>query len=118
MFFGFGWAVLGGFLLTSTKNWVNIRGYHGGILAGLALAWLGERLGMWFQGDLPPLLFRASNNLFLLAIVALLLVTLVRHRNTRQLPGGQPLLSPSSSPSSWWPKPCSSAPTISPPGRA
>jgi uncharacterized protein involved in response to NO len=29
MFFGFGWAVLGGFLLTSTKNWVNIRGYHG-----------------------------------------------------------------------------------------
>lgn len=82
MFFGFGWAVLGGFLLTSTKNWVNIRGYHGGILAGLALAWLGERLGMWFQGDLPPLLFRASNNLFLLAIVALLLVTLVRHRNT------------------------------------
>ena len=26
MFFGFGWAVLGGFLLTSTKNWVQIRG--------------------------------------------------------------------------------------------
>lgn len=32
MFFGFGWAVLGGFLLTSTKNWVNIRGYHGPVL--------------------------------------------------------------------------------------
>jgi hypothetical protein len=29
MFFGFGWAVLGGFLLTSTKNWVKVRGYHG-----------------------------------------------------------------------------------------
>ena len=29
MFFGFGWAVMGGFLLTSTKNWVHIRGYHG-----------------------------------------------------------------------------------------
>jgi hypothetical protein len=29
MFFGFGWAVLGGFLLTSTKNWVGVRGYHG-----------------------------------------------------------------------------------------
>jgi uncharacterized protein involved in response to NO len=25
MFFGFGWAVLGGFLLTSTKNWVKVR---------------------------------------------------------------------------------------------
>lgn len=29
MFFGFGWAVLGGFLLTSTKNWVGIRGHTG-----------------------------------------------------------------------------------------
>jgi uncharacterized protein involved in response to NO len=29
MFFGFGWAVLGGFLLTASKNWVKIRGYHG-----------------------------------------------------------------------------------------
>ena len=27
MFFGFGWAVLGGFLLTATKNWVRVRGY-------------------------------------------------------------------------------------------
>jgi len=82
MFFGFGWAVLGGFLLTSTKNWVNVRGYHGGILVGLTLAWLGERLGMWFQGALPPLLFLVSNNLFLLAIVALLLTTLIRHQES------------------------------------
>jgi uncharacterized protein involved in response to NO len=29
MFFGFGWAMLGGFLLTASKNWVKIRGYHG-----------------------------------------------------------------------------------------
>ena len=35
MFYGFGWAVLGGFLLTATKNWVGIRGYHGGILMAL-----------------------------------------------------------------------------------
>ena len=33
MFFGFGWAVLGGFLLTATKNWVQVRGYHGGMAA-------------------------------------------------------------------------------------
>jgi uncharacterized protein involved in response to NO len=46
MFFGFGWAVLGGFLLTSTKNWVQIRGYHGAALAFLAAAWLFERAGM------------------------------------------------------------------------
>jgi len=80
MFFGFGWAVLGGFLLTSTKNWVNIRGYHGPALIFLAAAWLVERLGMWFQGSLPPLLFQISNKLFLGSIVAMLVWTLVKHR--------------------------------------
>ena len=80
MFFGFGWAVLGGFLLTSTKNWVGIRGYHGYPLMFLAAAWLFERLGMWFESAWPPLLFRVSNNLFLGAIVAMLLWTLIRNR--------------------------------------
>ena len=80
MFFGFGWAVLGGFLLTSTKNWVQIRGYHGASLIVLVGAWLFERAGMWFGGHWPALLFRVSNNLFLAAIVAMLLWTLIRHR--------------------------------------
>lgn len=81
MFFGFGWAVLGGFLLTSTKNWVQIRGYHGAGLAFLAAAWLFERLGMAWGGTWPPLLFRLSNNLFLASIVAMLAWTLIRHRS-------------------------------------
>ena len=82
MFFGFGWAVLGGFLLTSTKNWVNIRGYHGAALIFLAVAWLLERAGMWFEGALPALLFQISNKLFLGSLVAMLVWTLVRHRQT------------------------------------
>ncbi|MEF8721296.1 NnrS family protein [Candidatus Accumulibacter phosphatis] len=82
MFFGFGWAVMGGFLLTSTKNWVKIRGYHGTALILLVSAWLLERAGMWFAGALPPLLFRLSNNLFLATIVAMLLWSLIRHRQS------------------------------------
>lgn len=82
MFFGFGWAVLGGFLLTATKNWVKIRGYHGGSLAFLAAAWLFERCGMWFGAAWPAPLFLFSNYLFLAAIVAMLVWTLVRHRDT------------------------------------
>ncbi|HZX30733.1 MAG TPA: NnrS family protein [Rhodocyclaceae bacterium] len=82
MFFGFGWAVLGGFLLISTKNWVQIRGYHGAGLALLAAAWLFERLAIAFGSSWPPLLFRVSANLFLIAIVAMLAWTLIRHRNT------------------------------------
>ena len=80
MFFGFGWAVLGGFLLTSTKNWVNIRGHHGDALAFLAAAWLIERLGMAVGGSWPTALFLLSNNLFLGSIVAMLLWTLIRYR--------------------------------------
>ncbi|MEI7613114.1 MAG: NnrS family protein [Betaproteobacteria bacterium] len=80
MLYGFGWAVLGGFMLTSTKNWVKIRGYHGSFLILLVFLWLIERGGMWFSGRLPSLVFAASNNLFLVTIVAMLLWTLLRHR--------------------------------------
>ncbi len=80
MFFGFGWAVLGGFLLTSTKNWVNIRGYHGPALMLLASAWIIERLGMSFGGHWPAPLFFISNNLFLGSIIGMLCWTLLRHR--------------------------------------
>jgi len=80
MFYGFGWAALGGFLLTATKNWVRIRGYHGASLMFLAAAWLFERAGMWYGGAWPPFLFFVSNNLFLLAIVAMVMWTLIRHR--------------------------------------
>lgn len=81
MFFGFAWAVLGGFLLTASKNWVKVRGYHGYALMFLVAAWLFERAGMWFEGSWPVLLFRLSNNLFLGAIVAMLVWTLARHRD-------------------------------------
>ncbi len=80
MFFGFGWAVLGGFLLTSTKNWVSVRGHHGAGLVFLAAAWLFERLGMAFGAHWPHPLFLLSNNLFLGSIVLMLLWTLIRYR--------------------------------------
>jgi uncharacterized protein involved in response to NO len=51
MFYGFGWAGLGGFLLTATKNWVNVRGWHGGALVFLVAAWLLDRLAMSVGAD-------------------------------------------------------------------
>ncbi|MFZ3017088.1 MAG: NnrS family protein [Gallionella sp.] len=80
MFFGFGWAVLGGFLLTATKNWVKVRGYHGPALMFLVAAWLFERIGMWFEGSWPHALFLLSNNLFLGSIVTMLAWTLIKNR--------------------------------------
>lgn len=80
MFFGFGWAVLGGFLLTSTKNWVNIRGYHGPALMLLAGAWVFERLAMSFGGNWPTPLFAIASSAFLGSIIVMLMWTLIRHR--------------------------------------
>jgi uncharacterized protein involved in response to NO len=82
MFFGFGWAVLGGFLLTATRSWVKVRGYHGAALMFLVVAWLLERAGMWFEGLLPHWLFFFSNHLFLGSIVAMIAWTLARNRKT------------------------------------
>ena len=82
MFFGFGWALLAGFLLTSTKNWVKIRGYHGGALVFLTAAWCFERIGMTFGGNWPQPLFLLSNQLFLVSVVGMLLWSLLRHRQT------------------------------------
>lgn len=80
MFYGFGWAMLGGFLLTASKNWLGIRGYHGAALMFLAAAWLVERIGMVGGGAWPAALFYLSNLTFLAVVVAMLLATLLRHR--------------------------------------
>lgn len=46
MLYGFGAAVLAGFILTSTQNWSGIRGVHGTPLKGLAVLWLVGRMAM------------------------------------------------------------------------
>lgn len=86
MFFGFGWAVLGGFLLTATKNWVKIRGYHGSILFILAIFWLVDRLAFFLPSGFPPFLPVMLHNAFLLLILALLLWTLIAHRKNDSYP--------------------------------
>lgn len=80
MFYGFGWALLGGFLLTASKNWIGVRGWHGGPLALLAAAWLLDRIAMSFGAGWPPLLFWLASGLFQTAITAMLLWTLFVQR--------------------------------------
>ena len=86
MFFGFGWAVLGGFLLTSTKNWVKIRGYHGAILFVLVILWLVDRFAFLLPSACPPALITLLHNAFLLTILALLLWTLIANRKNDTYP--------------------------------
>ena len=86
MFFGFGWAVLGGFLLTSTKNWVKIRGYHGAILFVLVILWFVDRLAFLLPSACPAALIVLLHNAFLLTILALLLWTLIANRKSDAYP--------------------------------
>lgn len=86
MFFGFGWALLGGFLLTATKNWVEIRGRHGLILAILVALWLLDRIVMAYGGDWPRLMIYAASLPFIVAIIALLEIDLLSHRANDSYP--------------------------------
>ncbi|HEU0186434.1 MAG TPA: NnrS family protein [Gallionellaceae bacterium] len=77
MLFGFGWAVLGGFLLTASKNWAGVRGFHGASLFFLFMFWLLDRLAFWLPADTPALLLLLLHNAFLMLIVPMILWTLL-----------------------------------------
>lgn len=80
MFFGFGWAVMGGFLLTASKNWVSVRGIHGPILALMAVLWLVERFSIFYLGILPPQVTWIFSHLFLISIATYIFWTLYSYR--------------------------------------
>lgn len=80
MFYGFGWALLGGFLLTATKNWVGVRGWHGGALLFLFAAWILDRIAMSFGAGWPPALFWTASLVFQTALVAMLMHTLLQQK--------------------------------------
>lgn len=82
MLFGFGWAVLGGFLLTASKNWLKIRGMHGGFLALALLLWIFER-GIIFYVPYQEMNFLARFlllNSFILYVGGYIVMTLIRYR--------------------------------------
>jgi len=81
LFFGFGFTVLAGFLLTATKNWTHSRGAYGPVLQLLVGAWLVERLGLWFSAHLPTALFLGSQLLFTALLVGVVIRTLVKGRS-------------------------------------
>lgn len=80
MFFGFGWAILGGFLLTASKNWVKIRGLHGGALALPVIMWLVERVAVLFYGALPAGISFLAVNAFILYVAVYIMWSLIYYR--------------------------------------
>lgn len=80
MIFGFGGAVLIGFLLTASKNWVNIRGIHGLPLMGLVILWLVERLFFYLSPVDSFIIKHLILSLFISASAIYILTTLYLNR--------------------------------------
>lgn len=72
MIFGYGMAVIAGFLLTAVRNWTNLRTLEGPSLAGLVMLWLGARLAGWLIPDhvVPMLSLDLTFNLGLIVAIA------------------------------------------------
>jgi uncharacterized protein involved in response to NO len=86
MFFGFGAAVVGGFLLTASKNWLAIRGHHGSTLIFLTAAWLLDRIALGGGAGWPQALFWLASSLYVGALVWLVLADLIRYRAKDSFP--------------------------------
>ncbi len=55
MLFGYGGAVITGFLLTAVPNWTGAPVISGRLLGFLAAIWLLGRFAVWFSSVIPPL---------------------------------------------------------------
>jgi len=83
MVFGYGFAVVAGFLLTVVHNWTGIQTIQNGRLALLAALWLAGRLAFLLQA--PPLLSAAVETLFGVGLLAAAAMPLYRARQWNNL---------------------------------
>ena len=85
MLFGFGSAIVVGFLLTAVQNWTGVPGLKGPKLGVLAGAWLLGRLLIAFGGVLPGWLVVVGDLSFLLLASAAMAYPVIKAKQWRNL---------------------------------
>ncbi len=86
MVFGFGAAVVAGFLLTAIPNWTGRLPLQGGPLAGLVLLWLAGRVAVLLSQDIGAGFASVLDLAFPLAFLAVVSREIIAGRNWRNLP--------------------------------
>jgi uncharacterized protein involved in response to NO len=85
MLFGFGSAIIVGFLLTAVQNWTGVTGLRGKLLAVLALSWLLGRLLLAFGSSLPAWLVVTVDLSFLLLAAVAMAYPVIKVKQWRNL---------------------------------
>lgn len=84
MIYGYGLAVVAGFLLTAVKNWTNLKTLEGYPLLALALVWLAARLAPFFP-DASLFWAIAFEQLFLIGLLIGVARPIVRMKQWNQM---------------------------------
>jgi len=82
MLFGYGVAVIAGFLLTAARNWTGLPTPSGKALAGLVLLWLAGRVSPFFGS---PWLIASVDLLFLPVLAIAIALPILRSGQKQQL---------------------------------
>jgi len=85
MIFGFGGAIIAGFLLTAVQNWTGVRGVQGNTLLLLFLLWLAGRAVLLFPNLLGELLTTLVDLSFLPAVAIILAKPILAIKQYRNL---------------------------------
>jgi uncharacterized protein involved in response to NO len=85
MLYGYGLAVIAGFLLTAVRNWTGVQTLHGAPLLALALLWLLARLLPFVDHPRALTAMAALDLLFALCLCLALLYPIVKVRQWGQL---------------------------------
>ncbi|QGM97579.1 NnrS family protein [Methylocystis parvus] len=86
MAFGFGGAVVAGFLLTAIPNWTGRMPLQGAPLAGLVALWLLGRVAIFFSASVPAPIAAALDLAFPAVFLLVVAREIVTGRNWRNLP--------------------------------
>ena len=85
MIFGYGSAVLAGFLFTAVPNWTGRMPIKGWPLALLFLVWILGRLALWGALPASPLVVLAVDGIFLILVAAMIAREVIAGKNWRNL---------------------------------